>query len=144
MIENRHETEIDSPLDQVWNALTDLRHYPSWNPVIRRVAGQLRVGEDLQIFVGPTGHRWEVSVVSLIPQREVAWRFHERAPLLFRGVHTFRLESDRPTRTRLVDHESFQGVLVPLRAAQLRRQVSGMVAMGAALKQRVETGGINS
>ena len=140
MIENRHVTEIDRPVHQVWDTLTDLQRYPGWNPVIHRVTGRLEVGEQLQIFVGPTDRRWEVTVVRVDPGRELAWTFHERSSHLFRGVHTFRLEPLVATRTRLVDHESFQGLLVPVRAAQLRRQIGGMESMGTALKQSVESG----
>jgi hypothetical protein len=139
MIENQHVTEIDGSADRVWDTLTDLQQYPKWNPVIHRVTGDLIIDADIHIFVGPTDRRWDVTVVRIDTGRELAWKFHERSPRLFRGVHTFRLEQLGAIRTRFVDHESFHGLLVPFRAAQLRRQITGMVSMGAALKQRVET-----
>ena len=44
-------------------------------------------------------------------------------------------------RTRYIDRETFQGLLVPLRKRALGTKTkAGMVAMGAALTHRVESG----
>jgi hypothetical protein len=84
---------------------------------------------------------WDVEVVRVDPGREFAWTFSERHPWLYRGgEHIFRLEAIDADRTRYVDRETFNGLLVPVRKRRLGTKTkAGMVAMGAALKQRVET-----
>ena len=41
------EIDIDAPADRVWAILTDFASYPSWNPMIPRLSGQLSVGARL-------------------------------------------------------------------------------------------------
>ena len=36
--------EIAAPPEQVWAVLTDLASYPQWNPLFRKVSGQLSPG----------------------------------------------------------------------------------------------------
>ncbi len=62
-------------------------------------------------------------------------------PFLFRGEHIFRLEQIEDQRVRFTDREIFHGLLVPLQANDIETNAkAGMVAMGEALKERVEKG----
>jgi len=143
MYEIRNEIEIDGSIEQVWDVLTDFGRFPEWNPVIHQVTGSLAVGQTVVISVtGPAGERpWSVEVAKVHPEREFAWKFYERTPLLYRGEHTFRLEPIDQQRTHYIDRETFRGLLVPLRKRHLGTKTkAGMVAMGEALKQRVESG----
>ncbi len=143
MYEIRKEIEIEGSVEQVWEVLTNFSRFPEWNPVIRQVTGSLAVGQTVVIFVtGPAGERpWSVEVAKVHAERELAWKFYERTPLLYRGEHIFRMEPIDQHRTRYIDRETFQGLLVPLRRRDLGTKTkAGMVAMGAALKHRVESG----
>lgn len=74
------------------------------------------------------------------PAREFAWRFSEHHPLLYRGEHTFRMEPIDAHRTRCIDSETFDGILVPMRRRRLNSTTrTGMVAMGAALNTMSRT-----
>ena len=141
MFEIRNDIEIGGPVERVWEVLTGFDRFHEWNPVIRKVAGTLTVGKDVVISVAaPTGHLdWNVTVVRVDPGREFAWTFSERHPWLYRGEHTFRVEPIDAHRTRYLDRETFNGLLVPGRKRRLGTVTkAGMVAMGDALKQRVE------
>jgi hypothetical protein len=143
MFEIRNEVEIEGTVEQVWEVLTGFAQYAEWNPVIQHVAGALSVGEHVVITVRTaSGERtWDCEVVRVDAGREFAWKFHERAPFLYRGEHTFRIEPIDHHTTRYVDRETFEGLLVPLRKHHLSTKLkAGMVAMGEALKQRVENG----
>ena len=99
------------------------------------------MGQKVVISVAAPGLRdWNVEVVRVDPGREFAWTFTERHPWLYRGEHTFRVEPIDSHRTRYLDRETFHGLLVPSRQKQLGTKTkAGMVAMGEALKHRVET-----
>jgi len=142
MYEIRNDIDIDGPADQVWEVLTDFDRYTQWNPVIRHVAGTLTVGTNIVISVAaPTGLLdWTCGVTRVEPGREFAWTFHEHHPLLYRGEHAFRIEPIGTHKTRYLDPETFNGLLVPRRKRHLSTNTkAGMDAMGAALKDRVET-----
>ena len=141
MFEIRNDIEIGGPVERVWDVLTGFDRFHEWNPVIRKVAGTLTVGKDVVISVAaPTGHlEWNVTVVRVKPGLEFAWTFSERHPWLYRGEHTFRVKPINAHRTRYLDRGTFNGLLVPGRKRRLGTVTkAGMVAMGDALKQRVE------
>jgi hypothetical protein len=142
MYEINNQVQINAPVDQVWKVLTDFDRFHEWNPVIRRVEGDLAVGRPVVMTVNsPTGERqWRLRISRLDAGREFAWRFSERHPLLYRGEHTFWVGPIDEHTTRYIDRETFQGFLVPSRRHALGTQTkAGMVAMGDALKRRVET-----
>ena len=74
--ELRSEIEIDAPVERVWQTLTDFSSFPTWNPFIRRIEGELRLGSRLEVFIQPTGTkgmRFRPTVRRLEPGREVRW-----------------------------------------------------------------------
>lgn len=141
MYEISNDVTIDASAAQVWNVLTDFNRYEAWNPVIRHVEGTLVVGAAVVISVAaPSGLLdWTCEVTRVDPGREFAWKFTERHPLLYRGEHTFRIGPIGSLKTRYLDRETFRGLLVPQRKRHLGTKTkAGMVAMGAALKHKVQ------
>ena len=135
MIEKRNETEIQGTIEDVWEALTDLAQYSEWNPTIYRAVGTIEVGEKVNIWAG--GRQFTCEVARLDPQREFSWKFHGPVSFLYRGEHIFRLEPVDDQKVRLVDREIFEGLLVAFRRSETN-VTGGMIAMGKALKARVE------
>lgn len=120
--------------------LVDFATYPDWNPFIRRLQGEPRVGARLEVTMQPPGKRtmtFKPTVLAAEPGRELRWLGRVLLPGLFDGEHSFRLE---PTATgcRLHHSEDFRGLLVPLFGGMLDGTAQGFAALNAALKQRVE------
>ena len=140
----RLETTVDikASSERVWSVLMDFHRYPAWNPFIRSLEGEPRVGAVLNAFLQPPGSygmRFRPSVVTLVPEHEFRWRGTLLFPRFFQGEHFFLLESVSPQSMRLVHGEIFTGLLVPL----LRRQLEGPTlrgfhAMNEALKKESE------
>lgn len=142
MYEINNQVRIGAPIEQVWQVLTDFKRFPEWNPVIRRVNGDLIVGRPVVMTASsPAGERqWTCHISRLEPGRAFAWRFTDRHRLLYRGEHTFYLTATDEHTTYYIDRETFYGLLVPSRRNQLgTATLAGMVAMGDALKLRAET-----
>ena len=57
MMELRTEIEIQATAERVWELLTDVAGFPRWNPFIRWVKGDLRVGDRLEVRLQPSGTR---------------------------------------------------------------------------------------
>lgn len=141
MKENRNEIEIQSTPERVWEVLTDLDKYPEWNPLLCRAEGKLAVGEkvDLRARSGSNDMNLLCTVTAVEPNRQFSWKFHVVLPFLFRGEHIFKIEPIDEHKVRFIDREVFHGLLVPLQAKNLETNAKpAMIAMGKALKERVE------
>lgn len=138
------EIGIDASAPRVWAALVDFAAYPLWNPFVRFIAGDPRVGAVLTVSICPPGGRgmtFRPVVVEATPGRALRWRGSLVVRGLFDGEHTFRIEPVRDGAVRFVHEERFSGLFVPLARRNLAGATrAGFVAMNAALKARVESG----
>jgi len=131
--------DIAAPTAAVWSVLLDFAAYPDWNPFIRRLQGEARVGERLEVTVQPPNRRAMTFRPSVLAadSGELRWRGRVLMPGLFDGEHTLRLEL-QPSGCRLHHIETFSGLLVPLFGGMLADTERGFTAMNEALKRRVE------
>jgi hypothetical protein len=138
----RSAIEIRAPQDAVWKVLTDFASYPEWNPHIRQVRGQARVGARLTIRSQPPSGRPIVlrPIVEVYDApAELRWRSTFVARGLFNGEHGFKLERISTDRTRFMQDETISGLLVPLYARlRLPRAREGFAQVNEALRQRAE------
>lgn len=137
--------EIAAPAQRVWDVLTDFPAYPQWNPFVRRIAGEAKVGARLEVVIAPpgmgNGMTLRPRVLIATPEREFRWLGQLWLPGLFDGEHRFVITPLGEGRTGFEQGEVFRGVLAPvvmwsIRAATLR----GFQAMNQALKERAEAG----
>jgi hypothetical protein len=135
------EIEIEAPPDAVWAVLADTDAYPDWNPFIRRLTGELRAGARIEARIAPPSGRamtFKPTVLAAEPGRELRWLGRLLVRGLFDGEHRFALEPLADGRTRFVQSERFDGVLVRLLENTLAKTALGFEQMNAALKERVE------
>lgn len=138
------ETWIAATPEEVWAVLTDFPSYPDWNPFVRSVEGELRLGRRLRVRLEPPGMKrmtLRPKLVSVDPPRAFRWLGHLGLPGLFDGEHGFEIEPVATGGVRFVQSEAFGGILVPLLWRMLEdKTCHGFEAMNKALKQRVEDG----
>lgn len=140
--EIRTAIELTAAPESVWQVLTDFAEYPNWNPFIRKVEGELRVGQVLEFTVATGPDSAIVSraqILALDEQRRLVWG--GSAPLgLFRGEHTFLIHGGG-SGVRFENNERFTGLLAPVlvRSRRLQMQRRAFEAQNAALKRRLET-----
>lgn len=135
-------TTIAASRQRVWAVLMDFPRYPEWNPFIRSIKGEARVGQELEVVIEPPGRRAETfrpRVVAVEPQRRFAWRGSLPIPGLFTGEHRFDLD-DAAAGTRFGHSEHFSGLLVPFVGSVLKATELGFEGMNDALKARAELG----
>jgi hypothetical protein len=142
MKELRSEIEIQASAERVWHLLTDVAGFPRWNPFIRRAGGNVLVGEQLDVYLQPSGARgmrFRPTVLKAEPNRELRWLGHLVVPGLFDGEHIFIIEPMGPDRVRFIQREIFTGLLVPLFARGLDADTHrGFEEMNKALKAKAE------
>ena len=133
--------DIQAEPDRVWAVLTDLAAYPEWNPFIVRAEGVVGPGRRLTLTMQPVGGRavtLRPRLVAVAMERELRWRGVLGIPGLMDAEHSFVVHP-HAGGTRLIQEETFRGVLVPLLAGSLDRKTQpAFVAMNEALKQRAE------
>jgi hypothetical protein len=132
--------ELDAPPAEVWRVLTDTAAHSGWNPFITELRGDLVVGNRIDVRITPPGGRpmsFHPTVTDVEPGRKLAWLGHLLFPGLFDGAHSFVLEPLSDGRTRLVQSETFRGLLLGFSGHLLHNTEAGFTAMNEALRREV-------
>ena len=141
MIELRTEIEIDAPPERVWQVLIDFGAYPQWNPFIRSIEGEAKVGSRLKVRIEPPGARgmtFRPTVRVSEPARKLRWLGRLFVPGLVDGEHRLALEPLEGGRSKFIQSERFSGLLVGLLKETLTATERGFEQMNEALKRRLE------
>jgi hypothetical protein len=136
------EVTIFAPQARVWSVLSDFSAYPEWNAFIPEASGTLEKGKRLTVRIAPPGGvpmTLTPKILLVTPGSRLTWRGRLFAPGVFDGEHDFLLVAQDSTVTRFTQSETFKGILVPLLAPSLNRNVhAGFNQMNEALKERAE------
>lgn len=130
------EIEIASEPEAVWDVLTDLAAWPSWNPDVKSMAfeGGLAEGAEFRWKAGPGTITSTIRRVE--PPLLIGWT---GKTLGMSAVHVYRLER-RDGGTLVTTEESFDGPIARLARRPLRRMLTTSLEAGLrALKTRVES-----
>ncbi|MGB9940704.1 SRPBCC family protein [Methanosarcina sp.] len=134
------EVVINASAARVWHVLTDFGAYPQWNPFIREVSGVAIPGERLkvQMHSGNRTMKFRPTILASRPERELRWLGHLLIPGIFDGEHSFVIEPAGENRVRLIQRETFDGLLVPFSGSLLHNTKQSFDKMNLALKERAE------
>jgi hypothetical protein len=145
--ELRTSVDIDATPERVWQVLTDLPAYSSWNPFITHAEGSFAVGERLSFTLPPVNALLRITlrptVLEATPCRRLRLRSRQDRlglPGLFDAEHAFTI-TPRDGGVRLWQEQRLHGLFVPLMTRSLNRhRLPALNAMNAALKDRCEGG----
>jgi hypothetical protein len=142
MKEIRTEIEINETAEKVWNVLTSFDSFPDWNPFIKRIEGELKIGAQLKVYMEPPcgkGMTFKPIIKKVNPNVELRWLGRLILLGIFDGEHIFEIEKIDGTKVRFIHRENFSGVLVPLFWKQLNTVTRrGFELMNKSLKERIE------
>jgi len=130
---------IDAPPLDVWAVLTDLSRYPEWNPLFREASGEIAVGQRIKLRSAhpANGRMMTVKPKIVTAEAGVELRWAASLPGIISGEHSFAL-TPAGGGTRVVQSESFRGLLVPLSGKVFTRAEASFAELNDALKKRVE------
>ena len=137
----RSQIIIGTPLARVWGVLTDFASYPTWNPFVRAISGDLQIGSRLVVRIAPSGGEGMVFKPIVTEVRETAvleWLGHLIVPGIFDGRHRFELAQLSDGTTSFTQTETFSGIMIPFVTSMLKDTERGFGAFNEALKIRSE------
>jgi len=142
MREISSEIEIEASPEKVWGILVNIDNWNTWNPIINQASGIASVGSELTITMrgekGEDGPKYMPVVTSFQEPKSFEWRAKMMSDFMFTNGRVFKLEKTN-NGTRLVNKETFKGMLVPLFWGKLNSHVPSMLnEMNQALKKQVE------
>lgn len=140
--EIKTEILINVTPTKVWSILTNFENYPSWNPFIKSIKGDVKVGNKITARIDPPGAKgmtFKPKILSFESNKELKWLGHLLFAGLFDGEHKFELIDNGNGTTTFIQSEKFKGILVPLFKKLLDNNTKkGFEQMNIKLKQLAE------
>ena len=131
------EITIAASLEDVWNILTDFKNYSQWNPFIKSIEGDVKVGQFIKINAGGMVFKPEVLVFE--KQKELRWLGRLLIKGLFDGEHIFQLIDNKNGTITFKHEEKFSGLLVGMFSKKLDTETKdGFQEMNKRLKTMAE------
>ncbi len=133
--------DIDASASAVWAVLTDLAGWQSWNPFIIQSEGEAIVGTKLKntLISNEKEMVFKPKVLIADENKEFTWLGHLFFPGLFDGKHAFIIEELGPNKVRLVQTETFKGILSGMILKKIAEDTAlNFQKMNEALRDRVK------
>ncbi len=139
--EIKTEIIINAAPDKIWDILTDFEQYPKWNPFIKSLEGEVKVGNQIKVKISPpegNAMTFKPTVLILEKDKELRWLGSLLFKGLFDGEHSFMLIKNADNTTTFIHSEFFSGILVGLFAGTLEKTKTGFELMNEKLKELAE------
>lgn len=142
-MEIKTQIGINATPDKVWEVLTDFESYPKWNPFIKSITGEPKVGSQITVSIYPPEGNimtFEPTVLAFEYNKEFRWIGKLWFKGVFDGEHKFELIDNGNGTTIFNQGETFKGILIGLFKKQLENNTrKGFELMNENLKKRAES-----
>lgn len=130
---------IEGSQQKIWDVLTDVANWTTWNTTVTRVDGKIQPGAKLLIYAKISPNRpFPVKVGELIAPQRMLWI--GGMPLgLFTGRRTFTLTPESGGLVRFEMTEKFTGLLAPLIKKVIPDLQPAFDEFAACLKNTIES-----
>lgn len=133
---------IHAKPQQVWKILIDFDNYPKWNPFIKSLQGEVKIGNQITVQIAPpdaSGMTFKPKVLAFETNKEFRWIGRLLFSGIFDGEHQFELVDNGDGTTTFLQSEKFKGILVPFLKGQLNNNTKrGFVLMNEKIKKLAE------
>jgi hypothetical protein len=133
------EIIINAPIGKVWKEFTGFSEYPKWNPFIKSLSGEVNIGNTIHVVIQPKGGtpmNFNPVITQLNDKDILVWEGRLFLPGIFTGRHAFQVIRIDDNKTKFIQKEDFNGLLVPF--IDLNPTLEGFKSMNAILKERAE------
>lgn len=137
----RTEILINRDITNVWDVLMNFESYPKWNPFIRSISGEPKLGNRLIVTINPSGGKgmtFKPKILTFEPNKEFRWKGKLGINGIFDGEHYFILEYLDKNKTKFIHGEIFSGILVYFAGKMLDKTEKGFQIMNESIKNECE------
>lgn len=141
MIQIRTEIIINAKAEKIWALLIDFNNYHTWNPFIIRSSGKAIQGSKISNSMKIQGkiQTFKPILLEVNENHRLEWLGSLFFKGLFDGKHYFEIEKVDAENCKLIQGESFSGILVkPILKRIKKDTIAGFVAMNEAIKLESE------
>jgi len=120
--------------------LTHFENYPQWNPFIKYVEGEVKVGHKIKVKIQAPDSKamiFRPKVLNYDEGKILRWKGQLLVPGIFDGEHTFELIELSKEETLLQHSEVFTGLMI--RYFDTAATEKGFIAMNQALESLCES-----
>jgi len=136
-LELKTSIRIEASPEVVWDILTDFDAYPEWNPFIKKIEGEVALGNKIKAEI--TDMTFKPKILAFDARQKLEWIGRLGIAGIFDGRHYFILKDNGDGSTTLIHGEHFKGILVPFLKKKLMVETKdNFEAMNQALKVRAE------
>jgi len=140
--EIKAEIVINASPEKIWVILKNFDNYPTWNPFIKSIKGEVKVGNKITVRIEPPnakGMTFKPKVLTYETNKQLSWLGQLFFTGVFDGEHKFELIDNGNRTTTFTQSEKFKGFLVPLFKKQLDNNTKkGFEEMNKKLKELAE------
>ena len=102
--------KINASVKEVWKELTNFKDYPSWNPIVGNLKGEMKEGSKISTFIVPLKNTYFPVLVKYKEDKELLWIGTQVSKYIISAEHYYRLKSISDTETELEHGEYFTGL----------------------------------
>jgi hypothetical protein len=132
---------IQAPAEVIWDILYDLGRWKDWNPLYPKAAGDIRIGQALDLTLaipGQAPREIQPVVLEWVPNEQLHWKLVMRGGLV-KTIRYIEIEQLAEASCIVSNGEIFSGWMGPTLAKQMGRAIRrGFREMSEALKARAE------
>ena len=133
---------IAAPDEVVWEVLSDIEAWPTWNAMYPRARGELRIGAPWELDLALRGHPVRTInpvILDWVPYDHIHWQLRMMRGWA-RSVRYLEIEKMGPTNVIFSNGELFDGWMGPSIARRLRNPLlEGFDNLNQAIKEKSET-----
>jgi hypothetical protein len=131
---------IKATSDAIWEVLSDLEGWGTWNPIHPRASGKIGIGQPLSVretIPGLTERDFNATVVEWVPRQQLIWA--EKRGVMSRSVRYFEIEELEPGSCIFAIGEIFEGFLGEQEGKRTRRvRRAAFEQLAEALRAKVD------
>lgn len=136
------EIIINASAETVWQILMDFEKHPEWNPFIKKLTGEAKVGQKLRVEIQPPGQKvstFTPKVLTVDQHKHFCWRGALIASFVFAGSHHYEIEELEPNKIKFKHYEDFTGLLAGMIMKKIGAATTeGFQQMNEAIKAKAE------
>jgi hypothetical protein len=136
-----HRIGIKASADTIWEILSDIEGWESWNPLYPKGAGVLKIGAQLDLILalpGKPSRPIKPTVIDWVPREQIHWKDTAFGGLV-NTVRYMEIEALNEEGCVFSNGEIYVGMLAPHLVSRNKRLLrQAFTALGEALRDRAE------